>query len=910
MSAFRRFVARVINTIRPGVAERELSREMDAHLSLLEEELRRGGAPADQARRDARRAFGGVDQIREQHRDARSFRWLSDALRDVRLAVRAHRRRPGFAVAAVATIALGIGSTAAVFAVFDAVLLKPLPVRDAGRLVLFSDITGEGTQTGTPPVGQWPIFSTAIFEFLRGAPLPFESLAAVRSGETVVALRTGLDGTPQRAQVHLVSGNYFDTLGASPARGRPLRLDDDRRGAAPVAVISDRFWTTAFARDHTVLGRVITVNRLAVTVVGVAQPEFFGERMRRSPDLWIPLAFQPEVELQPALADRGDAYWLNLIGRLRDGTTVSQAEAAATIALRQFLLGPTSPLREGDRKDVPRARLALVDGSHGVSLVRENSATSLAVLLAAVAAVLLIATANIAGILISRAAARRGEFGLRAAIGASRWRLFRQCLAENAVLTIAGASAGLLLARWLMDLLLTSFAGSGYPVRAALEPRVLFVAAVATVLVTLLFGIAPVFALRADGMSGALKPSPSIHGSGRFGLHTFIVVQLAACVLLLVAANLFARTLINLERQPLGFDADRVLLARLSPRLAGHTPATAIDLYRRLLERVDALPGVDRATLARYSPLSGSSSHHSGAVEGYVPADDEPVQLEEVPVGPDYPQALGIAIVEGRAITPDDTLGRAKVGMVNEAFVRRYFAAQSPIGRHFGVSGTQGRSGPTDIEIVGVLDDARFHDARETIEPMVFTALWQNTTQTALDAELEIRMAGPAPLSAATLRETIREVDPNLTIGEPRALAAQVSSQLNGPRVTGRLIEAFSAVALLLAAVGIYGVVAQSVVRRSNEIGVRLALGTPAPRIRLLFVKEFGALLAVALPVGIAASLVVGRIVASQLYGLPPNDPWSLTTAIAVLVVVTFVAGLVPAERATRLDPLRVLRQS
>jgi predicted permease len=525
--------------------------------------------------------------------------------------------------------------------------------------------------------------------------------------------------------------------------------------------------------------------------------------------------------------------------------------------------------------------------------------------------VLLIAAANVAGLLISRSAARQAEFGVRSAIGASRGRLFRQGLAESAVLTVAGTLIGLLLARWLMDLLLTSLAGTGYPVRAVLNLRVLIVAVGATAAVTLLFGIAPAFVLRDTRLTGELRASRSpTRMPGRLTLQPFVVIQLAACVLLLVGANLFARTSINLERHPLGFDKERVTLVRLSPRLTGHTPETAIALYRRLYDRMNALPGVRQATLARYSPLSGSSSHHSGAVEGYLTADDEPLQLEEVPIGPGYPQVLGMGLVEGRAIGVEDTAGRPKVGMVNRAFVRRYVASGRALGKRFGVSGRQGKSGTTDIEIVGVLDDAQFHDAREAVEPMVFTALWQNTTQSALDVELEIRTDGAVALPASTIRQAIADVDPNLTVSEPRTLASQVSSRLNGPRVTGRLVEVFGALSLLLAAVGIYGVIAQSVARRRQELGIRLALGMPRARIRLMFLGEMGVLLCIGLGLGIIAALAGGRLVASELYGLQPTDPSSLTTAIVLLTIVVLIAGLVPADRATRVDPLRVLRQS
>jgi predicted permease len=834
---------------------------------------------------------------------------MTTLLHDLRYAVRMLRRQPGFTVVAVATLALGIGANTAIFALFDAVLLRSLPVRDPQRLVLFSDSAGEGTATGDPPSARWTLFSTEAFEFLRRQPLPFASLAAVRSGESTVAAR--LRGTESAtARAHLVSGNYFAVMGVDMARGRALTIEDERPDGAGAAVISDIFWTQRLHRDTAAIGSVVTLNGTAFTIVGVAPPEFFGERVRRPADFWIPLRFQPQIEQRPSYLTRADAYWLNLVGRLADGATRTGAQAATTAALQQLLRSTAGTSPDADRaRAIAAAHVELVDGAGGISGLRRTYSAPLRILLIVVALVLLIACSNVGNLLLARAAARRGEIAVRAALGASRARLTRQLLVESLLLAVVGAACGVLAAQWFANLLLTLVAARTTPIQAQLDARVLAFTMVVTAIASVVFGLMPALrAGRTDVVTGLKSGSPSVTPGRRRWLgasELLVAAQLALSLVLLVGASLFGRSLLNLERHPLGFDQEHVLLARLNPRLAGYTPATAQPLYRRLYDRLIALPGVASATLARYSPLGGGSSMHAAAVEGYTPRPGEAVSLEVVLVGPSYPETLGMHLRRGRSIGLRDAAGSPKVAMVNDAFVRHFFLDSNPLGRRFGLGGS---TGAADLEIVGVLDDVQFQSPKNEVRPVVFIALLQDTTQFALDAEIEIRTTGDPAAAANQLRAAVADVDRNLPISDVKTLREQVAATFGSERLAARLVGGFGALALLLACVGLYGVVAQTVARRVNEIGLRLALGAQPRDVLWMILRDTLVLVVAGLVVGVPTAYAAGRLVASQLFGLNGADPLAYESAAAVMIAVALVASLVPARRAAKVDPIAALR--
>jgi predicted permease len=834
--------------------------------------------------------------------------WLGDAMQDLRYALRTFAKNPGFAGVAILTLALGIGANTAIFALFDVVLLRALPVRDPQRLVLFNDGISEGTRTGNVPEGRWTQFSTEVFEYLRRQPLPYESLAAVRSGQGAVSARVG--GAPaDLARAQLVSGNYFAAMGVEAALGRTLIVEDEHPDAAPAAVVSDAFWKRRLRGDPAAIGSVAIVNGTAFTIVGVTPPEFFGERIRRAPDLWLPLRFQPQIEQRPSYLTQDDAYWLILVGRLSSTATRLQAQTATTLALRQFLRDKPgrAPTAEEERL-IQEARVELLDGAGGISFLRLTYAAPLRILLVVVGLVLLIACANVGNLLLSRAVARQSEIAMRVALGASRARLLRQLLTESLLLAAMGAACGVILARWLANALLALVASSA-PVHTQLDRVVLAFTAAVTVLAGVLFGLAPVLAAwRADLVTGLKAGSRglTVRRRGLGAAELLVAAQMAVSLVLIVGATLFARSLLNRQHQPLGFDPEHVLLARVNPRLAGYTPTNVQPLYRRLYDRVAALPGVRSATLARYSPLGGGSSVSAARIEGYSPQPDEGVSLERVLVGPTYPETLGMTLLRGRAIGLQDQPGATKVGMVNEAFVRRYFPGQDPIGHRFGVNGS---TGALDVEIVGVLQDVQFQNSTEPVHPVVFTALLQDQTQFAMDCEIEVRTIADPAAAARALRAAVADVDASLTMNDVKTMHDQVASALNSERLTTQFVTAFGALALALACVGLYGVVAQAVARRTSEIGLRLALGAGPPDVRWMILRETLTLVAAGLAVGVPAAYAAGRLLASQLYGLSGGDPLSFVFAAGVMILVAVVACAIPAQRAARVNPMVALRE-
>lgn len=836
---------------------------------------------------------------------------MENFLKDIRFALRMFAQKPAFTAVAVLTLALGVGANTAIFTLFDAVLLESLPVHQPERLALFNSNTGEGTSTGDPPVGAWSLYSSEVYDYLHAQPLPFEGLAAFRSGEDPVSVRLAgsrENGVAERAISHLVSGNYFQVMGVDAAMGRTLTPDDDRQNAAPVAVVSYGYWKQSLHSDPSAVGKIVYLNNSAYTIVGITPPEFFGERVRRSPDFWVPLVFQPQIELRPSFLTDKEAYWLYLIGRLAPGATRAQAQTAGTVALRQFLANAEgSKLTESRKRDIANSYVQLSDGAGGISGLRFQYSQPLQVLLAVVALVLLIACANVGNLLLSRAAARQTEITVRMALGARRARLIRQLLTESVLLAAMGAVAGILLAQWAVNGLVALLAKNS-PMKPHLNGPVLAFTIGVTLVAGILFGLAPaLYAGKTDLVTSLKSGGRSVAGERKkFGVtQALIISQIAVSLVLLVGANLFARSLFNLESIPRGYDATHVLLARLNPRLANYKPNNVSPLYRKIYDRLNAMPGIRSATIARYSPASGSNSNNSAVIEGYSPKPNEDVEIENMLVAPAYVETMGMTLVQGREIGLQDGPGAPLVAMVNEAFVRKYFPDRPAIGHHFGFGDAKSAN---DIEIVGVIRDAQFHDAKDPVKPMAFQALLQDNTQFALSAEIAIRSSADPSALVTSVRQVVAEVDPNLPVTNTQTLTDQVSSTLNVQRVAAQLVSFFGLLALVLACVGLYGVIAQSVSRRTNEIGVRVALGARSGQILWMVLRNTLTLLGLGLLIGIPVALGAARFVKSQLYGIGAADPLSFVIAALVLATVAAFAGFLPARRATKVDPIIALR--
>jgi len=829
---------------------------------------------------------------------------------DIRYGLRGLRKRPAFTIVALVILALGIGANTAIFTLINAVLLKQLPISKPEELVFFDDSPGEGTSMhgDEPPTGDWHRYPYATYRYFREHNESFSELSAFRSGESRVSVRQAgaQTGQAERASSHLVSGNYFAVLGVNPAKGRALTNEDDNAAAPPSAVISDGYWKQKLNSDQQVVGKTVLLNGTAFTIVGVMPPSFFGVRVRRSPDFWVPLAFHPQIELRKSFLEEKKAYWLNLVGRLKPGVSIAQAQAVETAQLQQFLTDQAGSKQTDEiKKSIQGSKVRLTPGARGLSGLRTFYELALRVLMVIVALVLLIACANVGNLLLSRAATRQAEISLRQALGASRVRLMRQLLTESLLLAVVGGVLGVLLAQWGVSLLISRVAATS-PLDVRPDFPVLLFSIGISVLSGILFGIAPAIRATRMDLTTALKEKSTRGRIGRFNLGSLLVVlQVAVSLVLLVAAGLFARSLINLQHEKLGFDRDNVLLARIDSRLAGYKPAELSALYRQLYERISTLPNVRSATMASYSPLSGTGTSSSFLIRGYTPRPDENLEAAHLQVGPRYAETLGVPLLLGREIGPQDTVSSTRVVVINKTFADTYFPGENPIGRRMTFNET---SKDEDCEIIGVIGDIKYDSARDKPEVTAYQPIMQVQDQQTYNNTLELRTAGDPMGIAAEVRAAISQVDDKLPVISVGSLRVQTDDSLGQERLLTQLVSFFGLLGLLLSCVGLYGIMAHAVVRRTNEIGIRMALGAERRNIIWMVLKESLLLVAIGLVIGVPGSWMAGRLIASQLFGLKGSDPLSLATAIILLTLVGALAGYLPARRAARVDPLVALR--
>jgi predicted permease len=834
---------------------------------------------------------------------------METLLKDIRYGMRGLLRRPAFAIVAVIILALGIGANTAIFTLINAVILKPLPVSKPEELVLFDDLPNEGTSDGDPTTGQWHRFSYYAYQYFREHDRSFKELSAFRSGESRVSVRRtdAQPGEPaQRASGHLVSGNYFAVLGVNAMQGRVLTNEDDSPAAHPAAVISNGYWKQEFNGDTKVVGKDILLNGTGFTIVGVMPPQFFGERVRRSPDFWVPLSFQPQIELRESYLGEETVYWLNLLGRLKPGTTIEQAQASINLALRQFLTDQAgSQLTDDRRRGIQKTYVLLAPGGRGLSGLRFFYSQALRMLMVIVGLVLLIACANVGNLLLSRAATRQAEISLRQALGASRGRLVRQLLTESLLLAGIGGMAGVLLAQWGVSLLVARLAATS-PLDVKPDLSVLLFTVGISLVSGVLFGIAPAIRATRTDLTSALKEKSTQGRRGRLNLGSVLVVsQVAVSLILLVGAGLFARSLIKLQQEDLGFNRDNVLLVSIDPRLASYKPAELSPVYRQLYDRLSALPNVRSATLASYSPMSGRSSISSLNLQGYTPRQGEDMDVSDILIGPDYGETLGLPLLLGREIGLQDTAASAKVAVINQVLAQYFFPDQNPLGRRISFKESAEKA---EIEIVGVIGDAKYGSAKEKAPRMVYRPILQVQDQSAYSSVLELRTAGD-PLSVTSeVRAAIAQVDDKLPVLNVTSLRNQTDEALRQEKLMAQLVSFFGLLALVLACVGLYGIMAHAVVRRTNEIGIRMALGAERRDIIWMILSESLLLVAVGLAIGVPAAWGAAHLISSQLFGLNPSDPVTLLTAAIVLTLVATLAGYLPARKASRVNPLVALR--
>jgi predicted permease len=850
---------------------------------------------------------------------------MSTLFQDLRFAARWLRKNPAFTAVAVLTLALGIGANTALFSVVDAVLLKTMPVKDPARLVLFEWEAGRNFRTsgrrgsGSPhPEGTigGSIFRYDTFESMRESwrqqakNSPLSDLFAFAPLYDVTA---SVGGNAQVVHGEAVSAGYYAGLGVPLALGRGITEADDAANAAPVVVLSHAYWKEHLEENPEILGRPLELNRVAFSVVGVTAPGFHGaQQVDYQPDVTVPLHFEPTLlgeDTGMAHDGKPGIWWINVMGRLKPGATREQAARSlhATFQAQALEIMPP-PRRDGEParlepKEYPR--LIAEAGGRGLREHRRSFARPIYGLFLVVAAVLLIACANLANLLLARAALRRPEIGARLALGAARGRLVRQLLTEAVLLAVLGGAAGTLFAVWGRTALVGLAAGDSrfmLDLDHGLDVRVLAFTLTISLVTGILFGLAPAWRTTAVDLATALRQSRRTTTAGSRLKNTLVALQVAISVLLLAGAGLFLRTLYNLERVELGFNQEKLLVFTLQPRQAGYKDERLLDFYRRLFARLDALPGVRGATFAAIPLIADYTWDTSVLLPGETARTAVRHYSNLQTVRENFFETLGIPRVLGRSFTAEDDAHAPKVAIVNQTFARKYFPGQSPLGQRVRES-----EGDPELEIVGVVGDTKYDSQRKEMEPLILTP-WQQQGDSIGEMRFALRTAGEPAALADTVRRVVRELDPNLPVTEIGSQEARSDANLSRERLYARLLTFFGAIALVLAAIGLAGVLGYSVAQRTSEIGIRMALGARRPQVvRMIVLQGLRPTLA-GLILGLAASLAAGRLLASLVYGVGTSDPVTLVAVAAVLVTVAAVAALLPARRAARVDPIVALR--
>jgi predicted permease len=836
-------------------------------------------------------------------------------LKDLRHACRTLWQNPGFATVAVLSLALGIGVNTGIFSLVDALLLRTLPVDDPGRLVMISDPTAAGVSIGTQ-TGERSLFTYEEFARMRERNPVFTGMFAAESSATRDNVSIN-GGSLEELRTRLVSENYFSTLGVKPLAGRTFTREDEKGpGSDPYAVISYAYWKKRFGLDASVLGKTIQIHKAFLTVIGVMPPGFFGETVGEEPDAWLPMMMEPAAKPgrdwlhdDPSKAERVE--WLLVAGRLKPGVSQKQAESSLNVLFQQVIHETAGSNLPPDRsRELADQKIKIRPGDKGASRLRDRFNEPLLVLMAVVALVLLIACANVANLLLARSTARQREIGIRLAMGASRGRLIRQLLTESLVLALIGGAVGVLFAFWTSDMLLRMVASGENSVPLEIHPdlRVLAFTAGLSMLTGLVFGLVPAFRGTRVDVSSTLKENSRgvIGGGGRFSMGKALVIsQVAISLLLLIGAGLFLRTLQNLQHVDLGYDREKLLLVRVDALAAGYQDAQRAAVFQNLLERLRAMPGVRAATLSENGLFSGTESGDQISVEGYKPQKKGDDHARWDQIGPNYFSTIGIPMLLGREIGPQDVGTSPRVCVINEAMARFYFGGRNPIGKHITDEFPDTR---TTFQIVGVSKDDRDHWLRREVPRRFYVPFYQGIGGIPPNANFEIRTLAEPNSLIRTIRQQVEQVDRRLAILNARSLGELVDQSLTRERLLAQLCVFLGALALVLASVGLYGVLSYSIARRTNEIGIRMALGARQGTVLGMVLRETSLVVAIGIAIGVPVALALTRVVSSQLYGLKATDPLTIVAASLVLAAVAMFAGYLPARRASRVDPLVALR--
>ncbi len=843
-------------------------------------------------------------------------------LDDIRYALRQFLRTPGFTITAILTLALGIGATTAIFTLIHAILLKSLPVAQPSQLIRIGD--NENCCINGGMQDDWSLFSTEQYREFRDHTQGFVSLAAFQAGRSQVGVRrSGSKAAAEAFPAEFVSGNAFSTFGLQAWAGRLLQTSDDNKGATPVAVMSYRTWQQKFGQDPSVVGSTFLINGVAFTVVGIGPPGYFGERLTSDPPaFWLPLSASPLVENGSFnVFDEPELDWLNLIGRVQPGANQKQMEAQLQVELRDFLRSPMAKVDPPESVLIPKQTLHLSYGGGGVRQLQEQAKSELELLMWISAFVLLIACANLANLMLVRATGRKGLTSVRSALGAPRRRLVVQALTESVVLAVVGGVAGLAVAYGGARLLLDAVAGKSYlPIKATPSPEVLAFAFGVSLVTGMLFGMAPAW------MTAHTDPIDALRGANRSTRHSglwtqkiLVVAQAAISLALLCAAGLLIRSLTNLQHQHFGFDTQNRTILHIDPQMAGYQASQADAFFRQLKMTLEAIPGVREVTYSTYSPMEGDNWGTGVYIEGKAPPPpgSDFNGASWVRVSPGYFENIGTKVMAGREFTEQDNATAPLVAVVNEIFAKRFFKNGDAVGQHFGMFDQKFAGTYT---IVGITEDTQYWDPDSKLRPMFFVpgTQWMHYTDKEMQMEenvshlemsaVEIRTGGAVPGLEAQVRRALMQINPNLTILNFETFQEQVQDQFQQAELMVKLTSVFGLLALVLAAIGLYGVTSYAVAQRTSEIGIRMALGADRGGIVQMVLRSAFLQAAIGLAIGIPGAIVAGHFMASQLYGVRPWDPVVLVTTAVVLALAAFVAAVLPARRAASVEPMQALR--
>jgi predicted permease len=912
MRRLRGWLVRLGGLFNKGRKDRELQEELDSHIQMHVEDNLRAGMPPEEARRQAMIKFGGMESTNEACREQRGLPWLETLWRDLRYGARMLRKNPGFTAVAVVTLGLGIGANTAIFSLIDHVMVRLLPVRNPQELAVVQ--------------GQ---FSYPHYERVRDLKNVFSAIAGTHKLANLAVSIAGQ--SPSEAEGELVSGSYFATLGVGAMMGRTILPEDDRSPeSSPVAVISYSFWKRAFGGAPDVVGRKINLRSGAgnagtsgldiydgpaskggegavLTIVGVTPANFFGDAVGTSTDVWIPVMMEPAVMSGRPWLNKGNVSWITIMGRRMPGMSEARASAAMTVLWRQMLTDEEgAKLTEDRKRSIAQEAIKVEPGEKGFSQIRRQFSQPLEILMTVVGLVLLIACLNVANLLMARGAARRREIAVRLALGAARARLIRQSLTESLLLGALGGAFGLLLAFAGTRILVSLVSAGNQPIQLPLRPdfRVLGFTAGVSLLTTILFGLAPAFRATRIRVSDTLKDAARgttdrlRGGPGKI----LVIAQVAVAMVLLVSASLFLRTLYNLRTQDVGYDTEGVVMMAVDPISAGYRGDDIGRVCKTILDRVAVLPGVRSATFSENGLFSGTESSTRVSVEGFTPSSEEGRFARFDQVGPGYFSNVGISLLRGRGITERDGPAAPRVAVINETMAKFYFPGSNPVGQSLHV-----RPQGIPLEIIGVARDTQDHSFWDKPVRRFYVSYFQ-PIDGITTANFEIRILGNHGDFATILRREVQAVDRQLMILGIRNLKNLMDQSLVQTRLITKLSSFFGLVAVGLAAIGLYGVMAYEVSQRTSEFGIRMALGAQRRDVLSLVIGKGFRLVLVGSIIGLAGATTATRLVSSLLYGVTTTDPATFAGVLLLLAAVALLAVWLPARRATRIDPMVALR--